>query len=139
MIFSAPKAQWGQVLKRLQISAKNVDDIFIEKMVSPSDSRTRYIPFLVTLNLSTCFDIAEEQELLLLGCLTSSRWTRVIEGVMSVSYKSITVSEQYEELCKLLLQRSKSLKQSEIALNSKVTFLSCNHNNVCYYYWKPNF
>jgi len=32
------------------------------------------------------------------------------------------VSEEYEELCKLLLQRSKCLKQNEIALNSKVTF-----------------
>uniref|UniRef100_A0A1J3CWW4 Fanconi anemia group F protein n=1 Tax=Noccaea caerulescens TaxID=107243 RepID=A0A1J3CWW4_NOCCA len=90
LIFSAPKAQWGQVLRRLRVSGVNDDDIFIEKM-----------------------------ELLLLGCLTS-RWTRVIEGVMSVSYKSITVSEQYEELCKLLLQRCKSLKQSEITLNSKV-------------------
>ncbi|KAG7612234.1 Fanconi anemia group F protein [Arabidopsis suecica] len=59
------------------------------------------------------------QELLLLGCVTS-RWTHLIEGIMSVSYKSVTVSEEYEELCKLLLQRSKSLKQNEIALNSKV-------------------
>lgn len=71
--------------------------------------------------LNTCADIAEEQELLLLGCVTS-RWTHLIKGIMSVSYKSVTVSEQYEELCKLLLQRSKSLKQNEIALNSKVLF-----------------
>lgn len=70
--------------------------------------------------MNTCGDIAEEQELLLIGCVTS-RWTHLIEGIMSVSYKSVSVSEQYEGLCKLLLQRSKSLKQNEIALNSKVT------------------
>ncbi|KAG7536533.1 Fanconi anemia group F protein [Arabidopsis suecica] len=90
LIFSAPKAQWVEVLRRLRGSDKNDDDIFIEKI-----------------------------ELLLIGCVTS-RWTHLIEGIMSVSYKSVTVSEQYEELCKLLLQRSKSLKQNEIALNSKV-------------------
>ncbi|VVB07168.1 unnamed protein product [Arabis nemorensis] len=90
LIFSAPKAQWAEVLRRLRVPAENEDDIFIEKI-----------------------------ELLLLGCVTS-RWTHLIEGIMSVSYKSVTVSEQYEELCKLLLQRSKILKQNEIALNSKV-------------------
>ncbi|CAE6221720.1 unnamed protein product [Arabidopsis arenosa] len=78
-----------------------------------------YVRKVVTLTWNTCGDIAEEQELLLLGCV-SSRWTHLIEGIMLVSYKSVTVSEQYEELCKLLLQRSKSLKQNEIALNSKV-------------------
>ncbi|KFK31671.1 hypothetical protein AALP_AA6G143800 [Arabis alpina] len=90
LIFSAPKAQWKEVLRRLRCSPENDDDIFIEKI-----------------------------ELLLLGCVTS-RWTDLIEGIMSVSYKSVSVSEQYEELCKLHLQRSKSLKQNEIALNSKV-------------------
>ncbi|OAO96088.1 hypothetical protein AXX17_AT5G42120 [Arabidopsis thaliana] len=90
LIFSAPKAQWVEMLRRLRVSDKNDDDIFIEKI-----------------------------ELLLLGCVTS-RWTHLIEGIMSVSYKSVTVSEEYEELCKLLLQRSKCLKQNEIALNSKV-------------------
>ncbi|CAN8247872.1 unnamed protein product [Cochlearia groenlandica] len=90
MIFSAPKSQWVEVLRRLRITAENDDDdIFIEKI-----------------------------ELLLIGCLTS-RWTHVIEGIMSVSYKSVTVSEQYEELCKLLLQRSKTLKETA-ALDSKV-------------------
>ncbi|CAH2046529.1 unnamed protein product [Thlaspi arvense] len=87
LIFSAPKAQWTEVLRRL---AEKDDDIFIEKI-----------------------------ELLLLGCVTS-RWAHLIEGFMSVSYKSVTVSEQYEELCKLLLQRSKTLKQNEIALDYKV-------------------
>ncbi|KAL1199640.1 hypothetical protein V5N11_019403 [Cardamine amara subsp. amara] len=90
LIFSAPKTQWREVLRRLRVSVENDDDTFIEKI-----------------------------ELLLLGCVTS-RWTHLIESIMSVSYKSVTVSEQYEELCKLLLQRSKSLKQNEIALNSKV-------------------
>ncbi|KAF8045358.1 hypothetical protein N665_5107s0002, partial [Sinapis alba] len=89
LIFSAPRAQWAQVLRRLHVSAENKDDIFVEKI-----------------------------ELLLLGCVTS-RWTHLIEGIMSVSYKSVTVPEQYEELCNLLLQRSKGLKQNEIALNSK--------------------
>ncbi|XP_010441939.1 PREDICTED: uncharacterized protein LOC104725040 [Camelina sativa] len=90
LIFSAPKAQWAETLRRLRVSSENDDVVFIEKI-----------------------------ELLLLGCVTS-RWTYLIEGFMSASYKSVTVSEQYEELCKLLLQRSKSLKQNEIVLNSKV-------------------
>ncbi|KAL0644676.1 hypothetical protein Bca4012_042966 [Brassica carinata] len=90
LIFSAPRAQWAEVLRRLHVSAENKEDIFVEKIV-----------------------------LLLLGCVTS-RWTHLIEGIMSVSYKTVTVSEQYEELCKLLLQRSKGLKQNEIALTSKV-------------------
>ncbi|XP_010494400.1 PREDICTED: uncharacterized protein LOC104771558 [Camelina sativa] len=90
LIFSAPKAQWAETLRRLRVSSENDDNVFIEKI-----------------------------ELLLLGCVTS-RWTNLIEGFMSASYKSVTVSEQYEELCKLLLQRSKSLKQNEIALDPKV-------------------
>ncbi|CAF1731078.1 BnaC09g17810D [Brassica napus] len=90
LIFSAPRAQWAEVLRRLHVSAENKEDIFVEKI-----------------------------ELLLLGCVTS-RWTHLIEGIMSVSYKSVTVSEQYEELRNLLLQRSKGLKQNEIALTSKV-------------------
>ncbi|XP_013609886.1 PREDICTED: uncharacterized protein LOC106316531 isoform X1 [Brassica oleracea var. oleracea] len=90
LIFSAPRAQWAEVLRRLHVSAENKEDIFVEKI-----------------------------ELLLLGCVTS-RWTHLIEGIMSVSYKSVTVSEQYEELRNLLLQRSRGLKQNEIALTSKV-------------------
>lgn len=90
LIFSAPRDQWAEVLRRLHVSAENKEDIFVEKI-----------------------------ELLLLGCVTS-RWTHLIEGIMSVSYKSVTLSEQYEELCKLLLQRPKGLNQNEIALNSKV-------------------
>ncbi|KAG2302330.1 hypothetical protein Bca4012_060644 [Brassica carinata] len=90
LIFSAPRAQWAEVLRRLKGSAENKEDIFVEKI-----------------------------ELLLLGCVTN-RWTHLIEGIMSVSYKSVTVPEQYEELCNLLLQRSKGLKQNEIALNQKV-------------------
>ncbi|CAH8358102.1 unnamed protein product [Eruca vesicaria subsp. sativa] len=90
LIFSAPRDQWGEVLRRLHFSAENKEEIFVEKI-----------------------------EVLLLGCVTS-RWTNLIEGIMSVSYKSVTLSEQYEELCKLLLQRSEGLKQNEIALNSKV-------------------
>ncbi|EOA14583.1 hypothetical protein CARUB_v10027833mg [Capsella rubella] len=110
LIFSAPKAQWAEVLRRLRVSAENDDDILIEKI-----------------------------ELLLLGCVTS-RWTHLIEGLMSASYKSVTVSEQYEELCKLLLQRSKSLKQNEIALNSKVEeileYLTEILENRFYHLWK---
>lgn len=91
---------------------------------------------------NTCGDIVEEQELLLLGCVTR-RWTHLIEGIMSVSYKSITVLEQYEELCKLLLQRSKSLKQNEIVLNSKVIilqqFLEILICNITFAICKPGF
>lgn len=34
LIFSAPKAQWAEVLRRLRISAENDDVIFIQKIVS---------------------------------------------------------------------------------------------------------
>ncbi|CAG7873308.1 unnamed protein product [Brassica rapa] len=73
LIFSAPKTQWAQVLRRLPFSAESDDGIFLEKI-----------------------------ELLLQGRL-ASRWTQLIEGVML-----------------LLPQRSKSLKQNEIPLSSKV-------------------
>ncbi|KAJ0252592.1 Fanconi anemia group F protein [Hirschfeldia incana] len=110
LIFSAPRAQWAEVLGRLKGSAENKDDMFVEKI-----------------------------ELLLLGCVTS-RWTNLIEGIMSVSYKSVTVSEQYEELCKLLLQRSKGLKQNEIALNSNVEeileYLTEMLKNRSHHLWK---
>ncbi|CAN6971779.1 hypothetical protein IGI04_034836 [Brassica rapa subsp. trilocularis] len=110
LIFSAPKGQWAEVLRRLHVSAENKEDIFVEKI-----------------------------ELLLLGCVTS-RWTHLIEGIMSVSYKTLTVSEQYEELCKLLLQRSKGLKQNEIALTSKVEeileYLTDILKNRSHHLWK---
>uniref|UniRef100_M4EFF8 Uncharacterized protein n=1 Tax=Brassica campestris TaxID=3711 RepID=M4EFF8_BRACM len=138
LIFSAPRAQWAEVLRRLHVSAENKEDIFVEKIVS----RTQYIPIwflLCTLKLNSCGGIAEEQELLLLGCVTS-RWTHLIEGIMSVSYKTVTVSEQYEELCKLLLQKSKGLKQNEIALTSKVEeileYLTDILKNRSHHLWK---
>lgn len=110
LIFSAPRAQWAEVLRRLHVSAENKEDIFVEKI-----------------------------ELLLLGCVTS-RWTHLIEGIMSVSYKTVTVSEQYEELCKLLLQKSKGLKQNEIALTSKVEeileYLTDILKNRSHHLWK---
>lgn len=34
LIFSAPKAQWVEVLRRLRVSTENDDDIFTEKIVS---------------------------------------------------------------------------------------------------------
>lgn len=34
LIFSAPRAQWAEVLRRLHVSAENKDDIFVEKIVS---------------------------------------------------------------------------------------------------------
>lgn len=42
-----------------------------------------------------------KQELLLLGCV-SRRWTYLIEHLMSVSYDSVTTSEQYHDLSNLL-------------------------------------
>lgn len=34
LIFSAPRAQWAEVLRRLKGSAENKEDIFVEKIVS---------------------------------------------------------------------------------------------------------
>ncbi|CAF2091575.1 unnamed protein product [Brassica napus] len=38
LIFSAPRTQWAQVLRRLPFSAESDDGIFLEKIVRCSDS-----------------------------------------------------------------------------------------------------
>lgn len=91
LIFSAPKVQWIQVFQGLNISAKSGDN-----------------------------DICETIELLLLGCI-ANRWNCLIEHFMHVSYYSLTILEQYHELCNLVLGRSQtqSLNSTEETMNSK--------------------
>ncbi|XP_024018408.1 uncharacterized protein LOC21398939 isoform X2 [Morus notabilis] len=83
MIFSAPKVQWVQVLDRLIVSAESSDD-----------------------------NLRDTIELLLLGCI-ASRWTNLIEHLMSVSYNSIATSEQYHEVCKLLRGKPHNFESKE--------------------------
>ncbi|WZZ02357.1 hypothetical protein YC2023_074685 [Brassica napus] len=59
LIFSAPRTQWAQVLRRLPFSAESDDGIFLEKIVRKGGHSI------------TCGDIAEAQELLLQGRLAS--------------------------------------------------------------------
>ncbi|KAF3436096.1 hypothetical protein FNV43_RR23188 [Rhamnella rubrinervis] len=89
MIFSAPKIQWEQVFERLNILAQSSGD-----------------------------DLCETVELLLLGCV-SGRWTYLIEHLMSVSYNSVTISEQYHELCNLLSGRHQAFDSRAETISSK--------------------
>ncbi|KAF3967417.1 hypothetical protein CMV_008584 [Castanea mollissima] len=89
LIFSAPKVQWIQVFQGLNISAKSSDN-----------------------------DFSETIELLLLGCI-ASRWNCLIEHFMHVSYYSLTISEQYHELCNLVFGRSQSLNSTDETMISK--------------------
>ncbi|XP_015901166.2 uncharacterized protein LOC107434233 isoform X1 [Ziziphus jujuba] len=89
MIFSAPKVQWIQVFERLNISTESSDD-----------------------------DFCETVELLLLGCITS-RWTYLIEHLMSISYNSKTISEQYQEVFNLLPVRYQAFDSGEETVSLK--------------------
>ncbi|PON44361.1 fanconi anemia group F protein (FANCF) [Parasponia andersonii] len=89
MIFSASKIQWVQVLERLNISVQRSDDNFRDTI-----------------------------ELLLFGCI-ANRWTYLIEHLMSVSYYSITTSEQFHEVCKLLPAKFQTLEPKQEAMSSK--------------------
>ncbi|KAH0854972.1 hypothetical protein HID58_024546 [Brassica napus] len=71
LIFSAPRTQWAQVLRRLPFSAESDDGIFLEKIVSAGA--------IVTRTLSKQIDSINRK------CHVSS-------------YKSVTLSEQYEDL-----------------------------------------
>ncbi|GMN49055.1 hypothetical protein TIFTF001_018216 [Ficus carica] len=93
MIFSAPKIQWAQVLDRISISTESNDD-----------------------------SLRDITELLLLGCI-ASRWTNVIEHLMSVSYNSVTTSEQYHEVCKLLPGKSHTFESKEEMSSKEKDFL----------------
>ncbi|KAL5561998.1 hypothetical protein UlMin_031745 [Ulmus minor] len=83
MIFFAPKMQWVQVFKQLNISAKSSDN-----------------------------NLCDTIELLLLGCI-SGRWTKIIEHFLSVSYNSPTTSEQHNEVWKLLHGKCQIVESKE--------------------------
>ncbi|GAV73766.1 FANCF domain-containing protein [Cephalotus follicularis] len=63
-------------------------------------------------------DLHEVIELILLGCIVS-RWSCLIEHLMSIAYDSSSISKQYQELCKLILGRSPSFDLKEGIINSK--------------------
>lgn len=123
LIFSAPKTQWAQVLRSLPFSAETDDGIFLENIVRCSDSWTKYIyPFWPKKRRSLdhmwwyCWGA---------GAIVTRTLSKQMDSINRrcrvSSYKSVTLSEQYEDLWKLLPQISKSLKQNEIPLSSKVT------------------
>lgn len=91
MIFSAPKIQWVQIFGRLNlnVSAGSSDD-----------------------------GLRETIELLLVGCITS-RWTSLIEYMVSVCYDCKNISEQYHEVCNLLYGRSTAPISKQEAVSSK--------------------
>ncbi|XP_035550592.1 uncharacterized protein LOC109010736 [Juglans regia] len=89
LIFCGPKDQWMKVFQGLNISAERSDN-----------------------------DFSETIELLLLGCI-ASRWNCLIEHFMSVSYFSLTISEQYHQVCRLVMGRSQTLNTREQTTNSK--------------------
>ncbi|XP_050147086.1 uncharacterized protein LOC126622410 isoform X2 [Malus sylvestris] len=112
MIFSAPKIQWVQIFERLNlnISAGSSDD-----------------------------GLCETTELLLLGCITS-RWTSLIEHLMSISHDYKNILEQYNEVCNLLHGRSTDLKSKQEATCTKgsdiLEYLSGFLGNQMYQLWK---
>ncbi|XP_016650387.1 PREDICTED: uncharacterized protein LOC103334571 [Prunus mume] len=57
-------------------------------------------------------------ELLLVGCI-ASRWTSLIEYMVSVCYDCKNISEQYHEVCNLLYGRSTAPLSKQEAVSSK--------------------
>ncbi|XP_011080106.1 uncharacterized protein LOC105163454 isoform X2 [Sesamum indicum] len=86
--------------------------------------------------LSDSEDLCETIELLLLGCI-ADRWSPLIEHLMSVSYKPLTLSRIYHEVFKLSLGKSLHLFLKESLVNCK-TILKCylrvNSNNCGHYH-----
>lgn len=98
MVFSSPKIQWLQIFERL-----NLNDL-----AGGSDNV-----------------LCETIELMLLGCITS-RWTSVIEHLLSVSYDSRTILEQFHDVCDLHYGRSTTLKSKQEVINTQETdILEC--------------
>ncbi|XP_043720079.1 uncharacterized protein LOC122667741 isoform X2 [Telopea speciosissima] len=106
-IFSAPKVQWLQVFERLQISAENHDDVLLEII-----------------------------ELSLLGCI-ASRWSYLVEHLMSVSYDLLNISKQYHEVHNLLQGGSRLLhprgEMEENGIIEHLTGLLCGQ---LHHLWK---
>ncbi|XP_050207162.1 uncharacterized protein LOC126656605 isoform X2 [Mercurialis annua] len=90
LIFSGPKLSWVQVFEQLNASEK----------------------------CKEVDDLCETTELMLLGCI-ASKWNRIIEYFMSVSYHSFSISKLYQEVCNLLSGRSESFHLKEESLDSK--------------------
>ncbi|PRQ25733.1 hypothetical protein RchiOBHm_Chr6g0286881 [Rosa chinensis] len=95
MVFSTPKIQWVQTFQQLNFS----------DLAGGSDN-----------------GLCETIELMLLGCI-ASRWTSVIEHLVSVSYDSHTVLEQYHEVCNLLHGRSTTLRSKQEAISQATDVL----------------
>ncbi|XP_021831302.1 uncharacterized protein LOC110771326 isoform X3 [Prunus avium] len=91
MIFAASKIQWVQIFERLNLNVS-----------------------------AGCSDdgLCETIELLLLGCITS-RWTSLIEQLVSVSYDCKNISEQYHDVCNLLFGRSTAPISKQEAVSTK--------------------
>ncbi|GKV01768.1 hypothetical protein SLEP1_g14298 [Rubroshorea leprosula] len=100
LIFSGSKNQWVQVFEQLNISDGNRTDNLLEMVILSH-------PFFLF-----------KQELLLLGCITS-RWNSLVEYLMSVSYDSLPVSNQYHLLCNFVFGRSLNFPHKEDSMNSK--------------------
>ncbi|KAM5563338.1 hypothetical protein ABKV19_018146 [Rosa sericea] len=95
MVFSTPKIQWVQTFQRLNFS---------------------------DLAGGSYNGLCETIELMLLGCI-ASRWTSVIQHLVSVSYDSRTVLEQYHEVCNLLHGRSTTLRSKKEAISQATDIL----------------
>ncbi|KAL6271347.1 hypothetical protein ACE6H2_028258 [Prunus campanulata] len=108
MIFAASKIQWVQIFERL------------------------------SLNVSAgCSDdgLCETIELLLLGCITS-RWTSLIEQLVSVSYDCKNISEQYHDVCNLLYGRSTVPISKQEAESDILEYLSGLLGSQLHQLWK---
>ncbi|CAB4321740.1 unnamed protein product [Prunus armeniaca] len=108
MIFSAPKIQWVQIFGRLNlnVSAGSSDD-----------------------------GLRETIELLLVGCITS-RWTSLIEYMVSVCYDCKNISEQYHEVCNLLYGRSTAPISKQEAESNILEYLSGLLGTQLHQLWK---
>ncbi|KAJ7977185.1 Fanconi anemia group F protein (FANCF) [Quillaja saponaria] len=96
MIFSAPKIQWVNVIEGLNVREESSDA-----------------------------DISETIELLLLGSV-AHRWNRLLEHLMSVSYYSLPISEQYHQVLNVLSGSCQSF-------HSKTEVMSSEENNILEY------
>ncbi|CAN1766866.1 hypothetical protein LINPERHAP1_LOCUS10076 [Linum perenne] len=93
IMFSAPKNQWEQVLKRLDVSTQCTDD-----------------------------SKSETIELLLLGCI-SDKWSSLVEFLMSFSYDKVTILKMYQDVCNLLPRTSEATHFKVKAATAKETVI----------------
>lgn len=122
MIFSSPKVQWIQVFERLNMSTESRDDDLCETIVSLLDTLCKIVHSFYRFSEFSISLPFLKQELLLLGCV-ARRWSCLIEHLMSISYNSKTISEQYHEVCNLLPVRYQTVDSREETTSLKVLFL----------------